>query len=62
MTKRSDACRRRLALQIAMQLPDNEREALEVLREAQELVEYINRGRMPGPRLAVVNGEGKRAD
>lgn len=36
---------RRLALQITTQLPENEEEAIEVLRYARDLVSFVSRGK-----------------
>jgi hypothetical protein len=46
---------RRLALQIATQLPDCEGDALEVLRYARELVSYVSgEDKKPSPKLTLV--------
>lgn len=41
---------RRLALQIATQLPDCEGDALEVLRYARELISYVSEGNKSPPK------------
>ena len=46
---------RRLALQITTQLPENEEDAIKVLRYARDLISFVSRGRTCTLTIAAAN-------